>query len=70
MVVTEFPMRSTIPGANLGEVLFGGGVLGAICDFFNPLSDIQDFGDLMRALEARELQENLKVWENYHIPKG
>jgi hypothetical protein len=47
--VTTFPIsRLTIPGANLGVTLFGNNLFGQACDFFNPLTDIQDLIDLIQ----------------------
>ena len=45
--VTTFPIRNiSIPGANLGVAMFGNNVFGSVCNFFNPLSDLQDLIDL------------------------
>lgn len=48
-VITTFPIdKLSVPGATLGVAIFGNNLLGEACDFFNPLSDVQDVLDLMQ----------------------
>jgi RHS repeat-associated protein len=44
-LVTAFPasvVRPVMPGTDVGQVIFGAGVLADVVDFLNPLEDIQD----------------------------
>ena len=46
--VTTFPIGNiTVPGANLGVAILGDNFFGQACDFFNPLSDLQDVINLV-----------------------
>ena len=53
--VTTFPIPGVkIPGSALGVGLFGDNAFGNVCDFFNPLSDLQDLIDLVTGGDEEE----------------